>query len=99
MRSIPGLGFQRILVAGAAFALCGGWCLADAGKAGGVWRVDRWSPASVPDGQSWGMAYNTIQAAIDAAFLGGGGEVWVKEGRYDEQRTSVVGGIDRKSVV
>jgi hypothetical protein len=48
----------------------------------GVFRVDAASTAATPDGQSWDTAYPTLQAATDAASTAGGGELWVKAGRY-----------------
>jgi len=43
-----------------------------------VWYVDK-DNSGAEDGTSWGTAY-TIQPAIDAAYEGGGGEVWVAQG-------------------
>lgn len=37
------------------------------------------------DGGSWTTAKRTIQAGIDAAFAGGGAEVWVARGHYLER--------------
>ena len=54
-----------------------------------VWYVDM-ENAGTEDGTSWTTAFRTIQPTIDAAFLAGGGEVWVAEGVYDEPRTSIV---------
>ncbi|MCP4679811.1 MAG: right-handed parallel beta-helix repeat-containing protein [Deltaproteobacteria bacterium] len=51
-----------------------------------VVRVDGDSPASAPDGMTWGGAFKTVQEGIDAAHteaqLLGRCEVWVKEGTY-----------------
>jgi len=44
-----------------------------------VWYVDK-DNTGAEDGTSWGTAYTTIQPAIDAAYNGGGGEVWIAEG-------------------
>ena len=52
---------------------------------GATWYVDR-DAAEGGDGTSWGSAYREIQPAIDAAHADGGGEVWVAEGVYDEER-------------
>ena len=51
-----------------------------------VWHVDKSQTANEEDGESWETAFTTIQPAIDAAYEAGGGEVWVAEGVYDEQR-------------
>jgi len=34
------------------------------------------------DGSSWGNAFGTVQAAIDAAFTAGGDGIWVAKGTY-----------------
>lgn len=39
------------------------------------------------DGSSWAAAKAQVQSALDAAWLAGGGEVWVKEGTYAEHLT------------
>ncbi len=36
------------------------------------------------DGSSWGLAKATVQNALDAAWMRGGGEVWVQQGTYPE---------------
>lgn len=56
----------------------------------GVWVVDQSNTSGVEDGLTWATAFTTIQAGIDAAATAGGGEVWVAEGAYDEQRVSEV---------
>ena len=56
---------------------------------GDVWYVDKDNTGS-EDGASWGTAYTTIRAGINAAFNDGGGEVWVAEGVYDEERVSTM---------
>ena len=53
-----------------------------------VFYVDIDNASGTEDGASWATAFTTIQAAIDAAFADGGGEVWVAEGTYAEARTS-----------
>jgi len=58
--------------------------------AAGIFRVDAASTAPTPDGQSWATAFPGIQAAVDAAFGAGGGEVWVKEGTYTSTTDPVV---------
>ena len=47
-----------------------------------VYVVDIASTATSPDGTSWANAYTSIQDAIDAAEIAGGGEVWVAAGTY-----------------
>ena len=37
------------------------------------------------DGSTWAKAKQTVGAGITAAFMGGGGEVWVAEGTYVER--------------
>jgi len=66
-----------------------------------VWYVDRDSTHPNPNGTSWTRAFPTIQPAIDAAFAAGGGEVWIAEGTYNEQRTSADpdSGVDTGSIV
>lgn len=61
-------------------------CAASANAA--VWYVDIDNLSGIEDGTSWQTAYTTIQPAIDAAYDAGGGDVWVAEGVYDEERTS-----------
>lgn len=39
------------------------------------------------DGSGWALAKKTVQAAIDAAYDNGGGEVWVAAGTYAERIT------------
>ncbi len=55
-----------------------------------IWRVDKDTPLAgqplAQDGTSWDRAFETIQQGIDAAYLAGGGEVWVAEGVYGENR-------------
>lgn len=57
-----------------------------------VWYVDK-DAAGSGDGSSWAAAFTTIQPAIDAAYLAGGGEVWVAEGIYDELRNAGSSGL------
>lgn len=61
--------------------------------------VDKDAPPG-GDGNSWGTAYQTIQAGIDDADVLDE-EVWVAEGAYDEQRVSVMHDppVDTGSVV
>lgn len=53
----------------------------------------------VLDGLSWGTAFATIQAGINAAFAAGGGEVWVADGLYDEVRVNSTGTLFLREVV
>ncbi|MBI4557320.1 MAG: right-handed parallel beta-helix repeat-containing protein [Candidatus Hydrogenedentes bacterium] len=55
-----------------------------------IWYVDRDSNSGVEDGRTWETAFTTVQAAIDAALPLGEDEVWVAEGVYDDERTSVM---------
>ncbi len=55
---------------------------------GAVWYVDKDNTSGTEDGTTWAMAFTTIQPAIDAASTAGGGEVWVAEGTYSEERVS-----------
>ena len=55
-----------------------------------LWYVDKGNTGA-EDGTSWGYAFNTIQEGINAAAAVGGGDVWIAEGSYNEQRTSPVG--------
>ena len=66
-----------------------------------VWYVDVDNTAGPWDGTSWPTAFQTIQEGIDATFGYGGGEVWVAEGVYDEERTSPVHSslVDTESTV
>ncbi|HEO70975.1 MAG TPA: DUF1565 domain-containing protein [Candidatus Hydrogenedentes bacterium] len=57
---------------------------------GAVWYVDKDNLSGVENGQTWQTAFTTIQPAIHAAASAGGGEVWVAEGVYDEQRVSLM---------
>ncbi len=50
--------------------------------------VDKNNSSGVEDGLVWDSAYTTIQPAIDSVSSAGGGEVWIAEGVYDEERTS-----------
>jgi len=62
-------------------------CTGDA--AARVWFVDRANTGTTPDGLSWATAFTTLQPAIDAAHVDGGGELWVAAGVYGEQRVFV----------
>ncbi len=53
-----------------------------------TWYVDIDNTSATQDGTSWQTAFTTIQPAIDAAYNDAGGDVWVAQGIYDEQRTS-----------
>ncbi len=52
--------------------------------------VDKDNATGVEDGLSWETAFTTLQPGIDSAYEAGGGEVWVAEGIYDEQRESIM---------
>ena len=39
------------------------------------------------DGSSWDHAFSTVQAGVDAAYLAGGGQVWVAAGIYHDPVT------------
>lgn len=60
-----------------------------------VWYVDIRNCAG-GDGSSWASAMCTIQPAIDAAAAAGGGQVWVAEGTYAEDRGAETGALDLK---
>ncbi|MCX7001133.1 MAG: right-handed parallel beta-helix repeat-containing protein [Candidatus Sumerlaeota bacterium] len=53
-----------------------------------IWFVDHESTATVKDGFMWDTAFDNIQAGIDAAWNGFGGDVWVAEGTYTVQSDS-----------
>lgn len=55
-----------------------------------IWFVDKDNAGGVENGMSWLTAYGAIQPAIDAASIYGG-QVWVAEGVYDEQRIATSG--------
>ncbi len=55
-----------------------------------VWYVDKDNASNARDGTSWGTAFTTIQEGVDAAFADGGGEVWVAEGVYGENRNTTM---------
>jgi predicted outer membrane repeat protein len=63
-----------------------------------VWYVDLDS-VGTEDGTSWTTAYHDVQDGIDAAFNAGGGEVWVAEGLYYQERDNPSGSILMKSGV
>jgi hypothetical protein len=65
-------------------------CLAGGSADAATWYVDRDNAALARDGKSWATAFTTIQPAIEAAYGAGGGEVWVAEGVYNEERTSQI---------
>ncbi|HQL94865.1 MAG TPA: PASTA domain-containing protein [Candidatus Hydrogenedentes bacterium] len=46
------------------------------------YRADVASAVETPDGRSWDGAFPSIQAALDAAYDAGGGEIWVRGGTY-----------------
>jgi len=61
-------------------------CAVSAAAFADVWYVDK-DNNGPQDGLSWASAFKTIQPAIDAAFGDGGGDVWVRQGVYDEERS------------
>jgi hypothetical protein len=63
-------------------------CLATASADAATWYVDKDNASTVRNGASWATAFTTVQPAIDAAQRAGGGEIWVAEGTYGEERTS-----------
>jgi len=65
---------------------------------GGLFYVDK-DATGDNDGSSWPDAFTTIQAAVDAAEVAGGGQVWVAEGVYDEQRDNGGGSVEMKEGV
>ncbi|MBI4559218.1 MAG: right-handed parallel beta-helix repeat-containing protein [Candidatus Hydrogenedentes bacterium] len=77
----------RLKAARLAFMVCTA-CSAFA-SLGAVVFVDKDNTSGFEDGFTWPTAFTTIQAAIDAVYSGGGGEVWVAEGIYDEPRTAL----------
>ena len=58
-----------------------------------TWYVDKDNMSGPWNGSSWGTAFQTIQQGIDAAQGDGGGEVWVAEGMYDEERDEDTGSL------
>lgn len=44
--------------------------------------VNAASNATNPDGSSWAKAFKDLQSAVDAAYVSGGGELWVAAGTY-----------------
>jgi len=56
-------------------------------------HVDKDQTENPPDGASWETAFPSMQTAIDAAYAAGGGEVWVREGVYDEVRANDTGSL------
>ncbi len=64
-----------------------------------VLYVDRDNASGTETGMSWAAAFNTIQEGIDASSNFGGGEVWVAEGVYNEERDNPTGSILMKQGV
>jgi predicted outer membrane repeat protein len=60
---------------------------------GAVWYVDKDNSSGTEDGTSWATAFVTIQASIDAVSDDSGGEIWVAEGVYDEERAHSRGSV------
>ncbi|MBW7864042.1 MAG: BACON domain-containing protein, partial [Candidatus Hydrogenedentes bacterium] len=91
MRS--GVFCVRALALSAVFCLVPVW----AGAQGTVYRVSADSTAPAPDGSTWELAYPDLQSAVDAAFAGGGGEIWVAGGTYTAATDPVLtmkGGVE-----
>lgn len=61
--------------------------------------VDKASTASPETGMTWASAFNTLQEGVSAAGTSGAWQVWVKAGVYDEQRTSMLAGVNSGSLV
>ncbi|HDP33826.1 MAG TPA: right-handed parallel beta-helix repeat-containing protein [Candidatus Hydrogenedentes bacterium] len=64
----------------------------------GVWYVDKAAPPG-GDGTAWSTAFTEIQPAIGAAYNDGGGEVWIRAGVYDENRTGLYGSLTLRNGV
>jgi hypothetical protein len=64
-----------------------------------VWHVDVDAAAEEADGLAWESAFQTMQPAVDAAFEAGGGQVWVAEGSYSEQRNNRTGSFELRPEV
>lgn len=79
------------------FLLLALFFVSSSGAWGQIWRVDVNTPLQgqpfAQDGLSWATAFETLQAGIDAAFGAGGGELWVADGVYDENRTEDWGDV------
>ncbi len=50
--------------------------------AAAVWYVDVDNTSGVEDGLAWATAFTTVGEGVTAAYMAGGGEVWVAEGTY-----------------
>lgn len=61
--------------------------------------VNRANNNTVRDGTTWARALRTIQGGIDAAAELGEADVWVAQGTYDEDRDSLIDGVNTASVV
>ncbi|NLN93711.1 MAG: DUF1565 domain-containing protein, partial [Candidatus Hydrogenedens sp.] len=57
---------------------------------GQTFYVNAASTAITPDGRSWATAYPDLQSAVDAAYVAGGGTVWVAQGRYTSDTDPVL---------
>lgn len=66
---------------------------------GPVIRVDKASTSPAPDGSSWADAYTTLQDAILHSAILDGCQIWVREGVYNEARTSTIGGVNSGALV
>jgi len=84
------MGIRFLVALGVAVAMCA------AGASADVVYVDIDNTSGLEDGLAWLTAFTTLQAAIDAADMYGGGEVWVAEGVYDEVRTNGTGSVIMK---
>lgn len=63
-----------------------------------VWYVDVANTSGTQTGATWGDAFTEIQPAIDAAHADGGGEVWVAQGVYAEERRHLQEGVPTGSL-
>ncbi len=79
------------LISVSSFVLAGLLLLGGPAASAAIWYVDVNSTMPpVENGTSWSTAFNTLQEGIDAAATDGGGEVWVAQGTYGEDRPATV---------
>lgn len=94
---------HRRLLSTALAGLCGlAWIPSGAE---GAWRVDPDQGSDANDGSAWTADGEgagpmlSIQAAVDAAFAGGGGEVWLKKGTHRPATAGVAPQLTNCAVV